>query len=709
MTTTTRLTTTQGFYRSESSKARRRGQWGVGLAAAGMIAMAGSLWAESHEATTISHGYSNFGELKYGPGEAFSYVNVDAPKGGEISLWSEGTFDSFNGFAREGVQAAGTNVLYEDLMIGAADDPYGVYCNLCTTIEYPDSLDWVIVNLKENITFWDGSPVTAEDIKFTVDLFLEQGIPEFREVFSGYYDAVDVLGPYQIKFTFNEDTPKRDRVGLAGIWNPFSKAWFEETGTRLDEAQTEPFLGTGPYMLAEVDMGRQVIYEKTPDWWGGDEPINQGRFNFDRIRYEYFSDSSAALEGFKAGAYTFRVENTSRIWATGYDFPALNDGYVRKETLIDGAITSAQGFVFNLRRPEWQDPKVRDAVRKMFNFEFTNRTLFYGLYQRPASFWGGSDLAAEGVPEGEELAILQGLVDEGLFDASILTEPAVIPPVNQDAENLPSRDVQNEAQALLEAAGWVQKPPNPLPPRLATPLAIALAALLLGAGAFVGLRSSGVMRVVGVAAGVGLAAGAFVGLGTERAQPNDGLVRNADGETLDLAILQRSQAFDRIVNPYVENLQQLGINAVLDRVDSSQYVERARAGDWDMMNHSPGQEFEPSTGLRQWFGSEAAENSSRNLMALSDPGIDRLIDNVVAAETLDELRPAVRALDRVLRANGFWVAQWTNQEHWVAFWDMYGYPDPFPPLSIALFSDGVLDFWWHEADGEARLRDAGAL
>jgi microcin C transport system substrate-binding protein len=181
-------------------------------------------------------------------------------------------------------------------------------------------------------------------------------------------------------------------------------------------------------------------------------------------------------------------------------------------------------------------------------------------------------------------------------------------------------------------------------------------------------------------------------------------LRNAAGGTLDLVILQRSPAFDRIVNPYVENLRQVGINAKLERVDNAQYVERSRTGDWDLINHSPGQGFEPSLGLKQWFASETAEDSSRNLMALRDPAIDVLIDEVIEAQTLDELRPRVRALDRVLRAHGFWVPQWEKAEYWVAYWDQYRYPDELPPLAL-----GVLDFWWYDAEAAAALREAGAL
>lgn len=628
--------------RARSETARRRVLMSTMLGLSALMWSAAIAFAGSHEEVTVSHGYSNFGELKYGPGEPFSYVNVDAPKGGEISLWSQGNYDSFNIYTRKGVPAASTDLLYEDLMIAAADDPYGSYCNLCTTIEYPESLDWVVMNLREDVTFSDGRPMTAEDVKFTVDLFLEQGITEFRNVIDGYFESVEVTGPYQIRFEFTDEAPKRDRMGLVGLWNPFSKEWFEETGTRLDESQSEPFLGTGPYVLAEADFGRSIVYEKNPDWWGADLPINQGRFNFETVRIEYFADAAAALEGFKAGEYTVRIENSSKEWATSYEFPAIQDGYVKRVTLPDGNIGSAQGFVFNLRREEWQDPRVRDAVRMLFNFEWSNETLFFGLYDRSVSFWNGSDLAAEGVPEGEELAMLEPLVADGLLDEAILTEPAVLPPENDASQNLPGRRALREATRLLQDAGW-------------TP-------------------------------------------------GDDGLLRNEAGETLDLVILQRSPAFDRIVNPYVENLRQVGINAKLERVDNAQYVERSRTGDWDLINHSPGQGFEPSLGLKQWFASETADDSSRNLMALRDPAVDILIDEVIEAETLDELRPRVRALDRVLRAHGFWVPQWEKAEYWVAYWDQFRYPDELPPLAL-----GVLDFWWYDAEAAEALREAGAL
>jgi len=617
--------------------------WGTGLLVLGGLATAA--FGESHENVTVSHAYSNFGTVVYeDPDFAhLNYVNPNAPKGGYISVSSQSNFDSFNPFTRKGVaEFTGVSLMLEDILTTTADDPYGLYCYLCTTMEYPESKDWVIFNLREDITFHDGTPMTAEDLEFGFNLILEQGIAEYRNVVSGYIESVELLGPFRIKYNFTETAPRRDVIGFAGSTNAFSKKWFEETGARLDESQPEPFMGTGPYVLGEVDMGRSVTYVRHEDWWGADHPLNAGRWNFDEIGVEVFADSSAAMEGFKAGEYTFRNENSSKEWATSYDFPAVEDGYVKVEELPNGSIGSAQGFVFNLRREKWQDVRVRDAVNMMLNFEWANDTLFFGLYERPVSFWQNTDLQARGTPSEDELEVLQPLVDQGLLPESILTDEAVGAFVNDVDQNIPNRRMRRAAVKLLEDAGWV-------------------------AG-------------------------------------DDGLVRNAAGETLETVILQTSPSFDRIINPYVENLRSVGIDARLERVDTAQYIERRRAADWDIVNHTLTQGYEPGSSLRQWFDSSTAEDSSRNIMALQNPAVDALLDVAIAAETLEEVTIAANALDRVLRAERFWIPQWFKDVHTIAYWDQYRYPDELPPLAL-----GTLDFWWFDADAAQALKDAGAL
>ncbi len=608
----------------------------VGVAA---IWGASEVFADGHDPVTISHGYTNFGDLKHGPVPQLSYVNPDAPKGGEFSQWAQGSFDSFNNYARVGRAGALSTLPYETVLTSYADDPYGAYCYLCETMEYPESRDWVVFNLRQDVTFSDGTPMTAEDMAFSVQLFQEQGIPEYRAVVSSYLESVEVIDDYTVRFDFTDEAPRRDAVTFAGGTPVFSKAWFEETGTRLDESSDAPFMGTGPYLLDSVDINRQIIYRKDPNWWGADLPVNQGRYNFETIRVEYFADSGAALEGFKAGVYTFRNENSSLQWATQYDFPAIQNGWANKVELPDGAIGSGQGFVFNLDRPQWQDNRVRQAINMMVNFEWMNETLFYGLFDRPVSFWDNSDLVATGTPSPEELAILQPLVDEGLFDAAILTDEAVMPYVSGTVDRPIDRAMLRRASALLDEAGW---------------------------------------EIV------------------------DGK-RMKDGEVLRAVFLQFSPQFDRIINPIVENLERLGIEAVLDRVDTAQFIERRRSGDFDIVNHSLGQGFEPGSGLRQWFGSETADASSRNMMRLRSPGIDRLLDIVIDAETLEDLTHATRALDRVLRAEGFWIPQWQKNVHTLAYYDMFEFQE-IPPLALS-----PIDNWWSNADRAAELRDAGAF
>lgn len=592
---------------------------------------------------TTSYAYSNFGALKYPADfDHLAYVNPDAPKGGEISIWAQGNFDSFNQYAREGVPAALNTIGSESILTSTSDDPYGLYCYMCTVMEYPADLSYVTFTLRDDVRFADGTPVTAEDVAFSFNLFLEQGIVEYRRIAEGFVTSVEVETPHRITFHFAETSSMRDRIGFAGGTPVFSKAWFEKTGARLDRSTKEPFMSTGAYVLDSFDFNRRVIYRRSPDFWGAGLPFNLGRNNFDTIRVEYYADSDAAFEGFKAGNYTFRTESSSQDWATGYNFPAIQRGWVKQEEIPDGNVGNRLSWVFNLDREKWQDKRVRDAIGMMFNFDWTNKTLFYGLYQRPESFWSNTDLAATGVPTEAEVALLKPLVDEGLLDAGILTEEAAVPLPGDAANNRLPRGTVRAASRLLDEAGWTTGP--------------------------------------------------------------DGIRRNAAGEVLTLNIVQYNPLYDRIINPYIENLAVLGVKADLERIDTAQYVERRRRGDFDMTTQGFDMGFEPSIGLEQWFASKTADDSSRNLMRLRDPAVDRLIGEVIKTGKLDEMRTAVHALDRTLRHVGFDVPLWYNPETWVAYYDIFRHPDPLPPLAT-----GELDFWWYDTEAATRLRAAGAL
>jgi microcin C transport system substrate-binding protein len=364
--------------------------------------------------TIVSNSITTFGDpAKYGPDfQHFDYVNPDAPKGGEMSMSTFGTFDSFNPYTQKGDAAALSSIGYENMMEGSADEVGSLYCLICSTIEYPKDKSWVIFNMRPEAKFSDGSPLTADDVLFTYNLFLKDALPSFSTVLAQFVEKVEVLDPHKVKYTFKADSPLRDRVQMAGGMLVVSKAWYEKTGAKLDETRMDPGVGSGPYMLDHFDVNQRIVYKRNPDYWGKDLPINKGRYNFDTIRVEYFGEPTAAFEGFKSGAYAFRNENSSKNWATGYDFQAITKGWAKKEMIANGDMPNGQTFVFNLRRDKFKDIRVREAISLLFNFEWSNKTLFYGLYARINSFWENSDLAATGLPSPEELALLEPLKDK---------------------------------------------------------------------------------------------------------------------------------------------------------------------------------------------------------------------------------------------------------------------------------------------------------
>ena len=601
------------------------------------MAMAAGLPASADVIT--AHGISTFGELKYSADfEHLDYVNPDAPKGGEISMWGFGSFDSMHPYSTKGRAGQYSSIFYESLLEGSSDEPDSVYGLVAESMEYPEDRSEVIFNMRPEARFSDGSPLTAADVVFSYEVLRDKGLPSFRAVIEKQVASAEALGPHRVKFTFKAGVPTRDLPQTVGGLPIFSKAYYETSGADFEESTLTPAVGSGPYVLESIDVGQQIIYKRNPDYWGKDLPINKGRHNFDTIRVEYFADYNSAFEGFKAGTYTFRSEASSKIWATGYDFPAIEKGWAVKDTPPDGTLASGQSFLFNLRRERFQDIRVRKAIGMMFNFEWSNKTLFYGIYARMESFWENSYLKASGMPQPGELAFLTPLAD--ILPPGVLDSPAVTAPVSSERQL--DRKNLRAASALLDEAGWP------------------------------------------------------VG--------DDGIRRNAAGETLKLEILNDIQSFDRVINPFVENLQKLGIDAVHTRVDNAQMTERERNFDFDMVTGNFRTSLTSGAGLKQYFGSESADISLFNLAGYRSEAADRLIEDVIAAGDRKTLNDATRALDRVLRAEVFWVPQWFRNTHNIAYYDMYRYPDTLPPYAL-----GILDFWWFDQDAFARLKAEGAF
>ncbi|MBS0125301.1 extracellular solute-binding protein [Thetidibacter halocola] len=612
---------------------------------AGALLGVGLLWAadalaESHEAIIQTHGVSTFGDLKY-PADFphFDYVNPNAPKGGEFSTWAFGTFDSLTPYILKGNAAAGATVFYDTLLSGNLEEPDAMYGLLAHTIEYPESREWVIFRMRPEARFRDGTPVTAHDVVFSYNILLEKGRPTFKTTFSDF-QKVEALDDHTVRFDFKPDGALREVVMTAGGIPVLSKAYYESRD--FAESSLEPPMGSGPYELASVDPGRSVSYKRRDDYWARDLPINIGHSNFDTIKYEYFADYTTAFEAFKAGAYLYREEFSSIVWGTGYDFPAIDAGHVIVETLPDGRPAGTQGFWFNLRRDKFSDPRVREAIGMAFNFEWSNESLFYNLYERTDSFWENSrTLQAEGMPSEAELALLEPLRE--FFPETVFTEPAFSPAASSAAD-LADRRQLRRASGLLEEAGWI------------------------------------------------------VG--------EDGL-RYKDGQKLTIEVLNDSPSFDRIINPYIENLKRLGIDATANRVDPAEAQEREKNFDYDIVTQRFSMGQTPGDELRQIFGSESADTpGSVNVAGLKNEGVDRLIRIIADAQSRKELDTAVKALDRVLRSMHIWVPQWYKGVHNIAYRDAFGrpYTDTPPPLSL-----GVESIWWWDEDKARALRAAGAL
>ncbi len=396
-----------------------------------------------------TYGVSLFGELKYGPDfKNFDYVNPTAPKGGTMKFSAIGTYDTFNPFVVKGVSAAGIGGIFDTLTTASEDEPGSEYGLAAESIDLaPDKLS-VLYTLRKEARFHDGSPMTADDLVWTFDTLRTKGNPRYRSYY-GDVTKVEKEGERGVRFTF-KSADNRELPQIIGQMPVLSKAYW--SGRDFTKTTLEPPLGSGAYKIETFDPGRSVTYRRVADYWGDQLPVNKGRHNVDVLRYDYYRDGTIALEAFKAGQYDIRIENSSILWATGYDGPALRAGLIKKEEIPNELPSGMQGFGYNLRRPLFQDPRVRQALAYGFDFEWSNKNLFYGAYTRTRSYFDNSELAAKGVPQGAELQILEKY--RGTIPEEVFTKECD-PPKYDGSGNI--RDGLREGLKLLQAAGWVFK------------------------------------------------------------------------------------------------------------------------------------------------------------------------------------------------------------------------------------------------------------
>ena len=582
----------------------------------------------------VTHGLSLFGDLRY-PADFshFDYTNPDAPKGGRVKLSAQGTYDTLNPFVIKGTPASGASMIYDSLMEQPLDDINAEYGLLAASVEVPEDLSWVAFNLRPEARWHDGKPITADDVVFSFNLLKEKGRPFFRFYYANVA-KVEALGPHKVKFSF-AGRKNRELPQIVGQLSVLPKHYWE--GREFEATTLEPPLGSGPYRIAKVDPGRSITLERVDDYWAKDLPVNRGRYNYDHVSFEYYRDPTVSLEAFKAHGFDYRSENSSKVWATGYDFPAARAGAVVVEELPDKGPRGMQGFVFNTRRPQFRDAAVRQALAYSFDFEWSNKNLFYGQYARTTSYFENSELASRGLPDAAELVYLEPL--RGRIPDEVFTR-TYAPPKTDGSGRL--RQNLRTAKKLLDEAGW---------------------------------------KIV------------------------DGKLHDPrSGEPVSFEFLIVQQAFERVIAPVVKNLKRLGVTATIRLVDTSQYLNRIRDFDFDVVIGSWGQSLSPGNEQRDFWGSEAAERKgSRNLIGVKDPAIDALIDHVIFAETRAELVAATRALDRVLLWRHYVIPNFHNRTFRIAYWNRFSRPAVQPK-----YATGFFDSWWVDAKKDAALQTSGA-
>lgn len=418
------------------------------LAVFGILSLALPAYGEEPQPR---HGIAMHGEAAYNKDFShFNYVNPDAPKGGAIRMAVVANgFDSLNPFVIRGVAAAGVNTyVYDTLMAASDDEPFSAYGLIAESLETPKDRSYVTFNLRTEARFHDGEPITAEDVAFSFEILTTEGHPFYRNYYADVSN-VTVENEHRIRFDFG-DTNNRELPLILGQMPILPAHYWKDR--EFDQDGLNIPVGSGPYKVGQFDAGRSITFERVKDYWAQDLGARKGRFNFDTVHYDYYSDDTVALEAFKAGNYNFRLESSAKNWATAYEGDKFASGEIIAEAVDHQRPVGMQAFIFNTRKAKFSDPKVREAIGYAFDFDWANRNLFYGQYRRTTSYFENSELASSGLPEGEELDILEPFRDRlppAVFDQ------AYAPPSTTDGNSL--RDNLRRALGLFREAGYAIK------------------------------------------------------------------------------------------------------------------------------------------------------------------------------------------------------------------------------------------------------------
>jgi len=584
------------------------------------------------------HALSLFGDIKY-PADfkRFDYVNPDAPTGGVARQILIGTFDNFNVTVAgvKGSLASAVALIYESLMTPSLDEVSTEYGALAESVSHPEDFSSVIYRLRAQAKWHDGKPVTPEDVIFSLEAF-----KKYHPQYSAYYRHVvkaEKAGERDIKFTF--DAPgNRELPQIVGQLTVLPKHWWEgvdSEGRKRDISATtlEKPLGSSAYRIKEFVPGRTIALERVKDYWGRDLSANIGRNNFDELRYEYFRDSTVAIEAFKGDQVDWRTENSAKSWATAYNFPAVTEKRVLLEEFPNRSSGIMQAFALNIRRDKFRDPRVRRALNFAFDFEEMNKQIFFDQYKRISSYFDGTELASSGLPQGRELEILETV--RAQVPAEVFTT-AYTNPVGGSPEAV--RENLREALRLLKEAGYEVRDRK--------------------------------------------------------------LIDSKTGAQFALELLGEDPSFERVMLFLKPSLERLGIAVSVRTIDPTQYENRLRSWDFDVVVASWPESLSPGNEQREFWGSQSADMAgSRNIIGIKNPAIDKLIERVIFTKDRDDLVAATKALDRVLLWNHYVVPQWNYPKVRTARWDRFGRPAQLPKYGLS----GFPTIWWFDADKAAGL------
>lgn len=589
----------------------------------------------------VSHALTMFGEPKYKKGfDHFDYVNPSAPKGGRVNLGYFLPFDTVHAFALKGTKAPGnygtdhtfrdrvTDISYDALMVPSLDEPQTLYGLIAESVELAEDFSWVEFTLRPEARWHNGTPITAEDVVFTFEILPEKGDPAFK-VLLQQLKSVTQTGKNSVRMEFTTKNFRKLPLIVAQIPILPKQVYVGDEAREFDKSTLKPALASGPYKISDVNQGRSIAYERVKDYWAQDLPVMKGQNNFDTIHFQTFRDGTVALEGIKSGQYDLREENVSRNWATAYDTPAVQSGDLIKQFVPHKLPTGNQAYILQSKRIP--DRRVREAIGLAFDFEWTNRVIFYGAYEQNTSFFENTQFAARGLPSDEEIALLEPFRDQ--LPPRVFTDEFHVP--TTESGNTTIRDNLLKAQRLLNEAGYV-------------------------------LNKDGVR------------------------------VNKETGEPLELTFLYYEPSFSRVFAPMINNLKRLGIPADINIVEIAQHQllldnKNFSIGIWWYNNGV----FFPSIEQRNYWSCATAEViGSVNYGEVCNPAVDAMITAVEQAETLDELKTAAHALDRVLLWEHYTIPQYHVKGFRLVHWNKFD-----KPQNPASYDMGV-STWWMKAQDE---------